>query len=66
MNSNKRRIIPGIVVFLFGLVFTTIGALFKILHWPYSSEILSIGSLIEVSGIVMVIVTLIQIYKCKR
>jgi len=66
MKSNKRKLIPGIVIFLFGLIATIIGALFKIQHWPYGSEILTIGNLIEITGIVMVIVTLIKIYKSKN
>ena len=66
MKSNKRKLIPGIVIFLFGLIGIIIGALFKIQHWPYGSEILTIGNLIEITGIVMVIVTLIKIYKSKN
>ena len=66
MKSNKRKLIPGIVIFLFGLITTIIGALFKIQHWPYGSEILTIGSLLEITGIMMVILTLIKIYKSKN
>ena len=53
MKSNKRKLIPGIVIFLFGLIATIIATLFKILHWPYGPEILTISALIEIIGIVM-------------
>lgn len=33
---------------IFGFIFTIIGTLFKIQHWPYASQILTIGSLIKV------------------
>ena len=36
-----------IVLFLLGMFITIIGALFKIQHWPYGSEILTVGSLTE-------------------
>ncbi|AUC83478.1 gliding motility protein GldL [Lacinutrix sp. Bg11-31] len=33
---------------IFGFIFNIIGTLFKIQHWPYASEILTIGTLIKV------------------
>ncbi len=65
MKSTKRRLIPGIVIFSFGIIITIIGALFKIQHWPYGSELLTIGSLVEIIGIIFTIITLIQIYNSK-
>jgi hypothetical protein len=44
------------------VIFTIIGALFKIQHWPYGSEILTIGSLLEVSGIVFIMVILFKYF----
>ncbi len=37
-----------LIFIIFGFIFTVIGALFKIQHWPYASEILTIGTLIKV------------------
>ncbi len=65
MKSSKRKLIPAIVIFLFGLIITIIGALFKIQHWPYGSELLTIGKLIEVIGIVVAIIILIKVYNSK-
>jgi hypothetical protein len=65
MKSNQKRLIPGLVIFLFGLTGTIIGALFKIQHWPYGSEVLAIGSLIEIIGVVWLIMSLINIYRSK-
>ena len=66
MKSTRRRLIPAIVVFLLGLAVTIIGALFKIQHWPYGNEILTIGNLIEVLGLVIAILLLIKVYKSKK
>lgn len=33
---------------IFGFIFTIIGTLFKIQHWPYAGEIYTIGTLIKV------------------
>lgn len=65
MSSNKKKLIPSIVIFLIGVIITIIGALFKIQHWPYGSEILLLGNVIEILGIVLAIFTLIKIYKSK-
>jgi hypothetical protein len=37
-----------LVVIIIGFIWTIIGTLFKIQHWPYASEILVIGTLIKV------------------
>lgn len=37
-----------LVFIIFGFIFTIIGTLFKIQHWPYASEMLTIGTLIKV------------------
>ena len=46
----KQLLLP-IVFLLFGLAITILGMLFKILHWPLGSEILTIGMLIKVFAI---------------
>jgi uncharacterized membrane protein YoaK (UPF0700 family) len=60
----KQFIIP-IVIFLLGLAVSVIGALIKIQHWPYGSLILTIGSLLEFIGIIVLIVILIIHYRSK-
>lgn len=37
-----------LIFIIFGFIFTVIGGLFKIQHWPYASEILTIGTLLKV------------------
>ena len=66
MRSTRKRLIPAIIAFLIGMALTIIGALFKIQHWPYAPEILTFGSLIEVLGIFMAIITLIKAYRPKK
>ena len=46
----KQLRLPILLLF-FGLVVTIIGILFKILHWSFASEILTIGLLTEAFGI---------------
>ncbi len=48
-----------IVVFVLGMIFTTIGALLKIMHWPMASGILTSGMLAEVLACLMLIYKLI-------
>lgn len=45
-----------LIVFIIGMITTTIGAFIKIMHWPMSNAILTIGMLLEViSGILLII-----------
>jgi uncharacterized membrane protein len=45
-----------LIVFIIGMIATTIGAFIKIIHWPMSNLILTIGMLLEViSGILLII-----------
>lgn len=44
-----------LVVILIGFLWTIVGALFKIQHWPYANEILVIGTLIKVLFIILLI-----------
>ncbi|SEP55456.1 GldL-related protein [Flavobacterium urocaniciphilum] len=51
--TNKYKI--PLVLFLLGMIFTIIGALFKIMHWPYASILLIIGSFTEAFAIIILI-----------
>jgi hypothetical protein len=51
-----------LVIFVSGYITRVIGALFKIRHWPYADLLLTIGSVIMVSGLVFLAVKLI-VYK---
>ncbi|WP_413614284.1 GldL-related protein [Flavobacterium sp. N1946] len=49
-----------IIAFILGFIITIIGALFKIMHWPYASALLILGMLCEAyAGIALVV----KIYK---
>ncbi|WP_410523949.1 GldL-related protein [Psychroserpens sp. Hel_I_66] len=48
-----------------GIGATITGSLFKIQHWPYGSEILTFGTLLELVGIILAIVVLIKMYRAK-
>ena len=52
-----------IVIFLIGLLIRFIGVLFKIRHWPSADELITIGSLIGVAGIVYGIIKVAFIKK---
>ena len=44
-----------LAILILGFLFDIVGALFKIQHWPYGSELLTIGTLIKlVSGILLI------------
>ncbi|RYJ42453.1 GldL-related protein [Flavobacterium beibuense] len=48
-----------IVVFLLGLSITIVGAMFKVMHWPWASEMIIYGSLTEVLAVILLIIKLI-------
>lgn len=44
------------IIFLLGMVITIVGALFKIMHWPYANVILIAGMGLEAAGIISLII----------
>ena len=50
-----------LVCYIFGVLLSTIGALFKIMHWPYGLTILTIGTILSVGYIIL---GLREIYSC--
>ncbi|QHI36813.1 hypothetical protein IMCC3317_21830 [Kordia antarctica] len=54
-----------IAIFLLGVFITIIGALFKIQHWPYGPELLSVGSFTEGLAILLGIWKLLTTKKFK-
>jgi hypothetical protein len=59
--KTKQFIIP-LILFLLGMICTILGALFKIQHWSYASELLTIGSLFEVLGLSILIAVFVKFY----
>ena len=47
----------ALIIFALGFIFSLIGALFKLMHWPSANIILLTSTILQVSG------TLIFIYK---
>ncbi len=52
---KKQYTIP-LVLFLLGMVITIVGALFKLMHWPGSNIMLTIGMLAEATALISLIV----------
>lgn len=42
-----------IIILLISIIFSVIGALFKIQHWPYGGELLTIGSGLRVIALIL-------------
>jgi len=57
--NPKKQILP-LVLFLIGFAITIVGALFKIQHWPYGSEILTLGMFLKVVAVIIFIISLIK------
>ena len=51
--NNKYKI--PLVLFLLGVLFTIVGAFFKIMHWPFASLLLMAGMLSEAVAIISII-----------
>lgn len=49
-----------LVLFLLGILFTIVGALFKIMHWPFASMLLIVGTLSEAIAIISFILILLK------
>ncbi len=56
--ENKYKI--PLVLFLLGMLFTIVGALFKIMHWEFANQLLIAGTLSEAIGIVSSITILLK------
>lgn len=44
-----------LVLFLLGMVITVVGALFKLMHWPFASWVLILGMFTEAIAIITLI-----------
>ena len=57
----------SIIVFLIGIAFYILGALFKVLHWGFGAfnpvTLLIIASVVQLFAIILAIVKLIKIYR---
>jgi len=64
---NWKKLIPAIIIFLLGAVFSIFGGLFKILHWGLGPVnpglLLAIGAVVKVIAIFVAIVALLSMRK---
>jgi len=49
-----------IIVLVLGLIITIVGALFKVMHWPYASIMLITGMFTKVAALILLIIKLIS------
>jgi hypothetical protein len=56
--SNQYKI--PFILFLLGMLFTVVGALFKIMHWPFASMLLLVGMLTEAVAIIILITIVLK------
>lgn len=56
--ENKYKI--TFVLLIIGAVITVIGTLFRIMHWPFGSVLLTVGVLIEMISLLSLIVVLLK------
>ena len=56
--SNQYKI--PLILFLLGMLFTVVGALFKIMHWPFASMLLIVGMLTEAVAIITLIAIVLK------
>jgi hypothetical protein len=56
--SNQYKI--PFILFLLGMLFTVVGALFKIMHWPFASMLLIVGMLTEAVAIIILITIVLK------
>jgi len=49
-----------LILFLIGIILTIVGSLFKLMHWPGATIMLTVGMIAEVAAIITLIVLLIK------
>jgi len=49
-----------LILFLIGIILTIVGSLFKLMHWPGATIVLTVGMLTEVAAIISLIILLIK------
>lgn len=54
-----------LIVFLFGLILTLIGAQFKIMHWPGASILILSSSIIKIIAVILAIWKVLTVEKFK-
>jgi len=54
-----------IFIFILGLIIISMGALFKVLHWMFASELLTIGTTIQIIAFLLFIIKLFTNKKYK-
>lgn len=59
----NQKYLPIAIIFLSGIMITIIGALFKLMHWPYGNLLLIIGFACKAFSILILIITLIKTSK---
>ena len=52
-----------LILFLIGLVVRLLGALFKIRHWPYADEMLTLGTIVSAAGVLLAVIKLLLLKK---
>jgi hypothetical protein len=56
--KNQYKI--PLILFLIGMILTIVGSLFKLMHWPGASIMLTVGMLTEAAAIISLIVLLVK------
>lgn len=54
-----------ITIFVLGIIFVTLGALLKILHWMYGPELLTLGTFLQIFASILFIIKLFTNKKFK-
>ena len=49
-----------LILFLIGIILTIVSSLFKLMHWPGATIMLTVGMITEVAAIITLIVLLIK------
>lgn len=47
-----------LILFLIGMILTIIGSLFKLMHWPGATIMLTVGMLTEVAAIITLVLVI--------
>lgn len=55
----------ALIILVIGFVISFVGALFKLMHWPFASVMLTVATILQVIGIIILLYKLVTYPKLK-
>jgi hypothetical protein len=64
-KNHKMKVKYALMILIVGFAVSVIGALFKVMHWPYAGALLITATLMQVVGSIVLVYKLLTYPKIK-